>query len=199
MSDIFSGGGFGWAQAMAMVIGGQAARLGATVMPAAAKNTDIISWGDAYDILVGFGGIAGYAGADAASVRVGITPGEPGVIDSGNNYWWRSLFVPTGGVVLTDNPAASTSLMQLGEKTAQDRIFSFVIWNFLGRNKLMMSSVVIGSANAATIPDMGVAVGGQYFNTDAAKARIQCLQLVTLTNAMRAGSQFSLYGLNATL
>lgn len=195
--DFFSSGGFGYAQLVALITGGACANLGATTMPAAGKASDILSWQGAFDNLFVLGSIPNYQGADAASFRFGITPGEPGVVDSGPNYWWRSIFCPAGGALLTDNPNASATLIQLGEKTTKERVFAFHLENLAGRNKLLKAWNAIGTANAATVGDAMVSLEGQYFNPDAAKLPIQCMQMVTLTNNMGASSQFSVWGLNS--
>jgi hypothetical protein len=195
--DNFSNGGFGYAEIIRLVTSGICARLGATTLSAAAKASDILSWQAAFDNIFVLGGIPNYQGADAASFRFGITPGEPGVVDSAANYWWRSIFCPAGGATLTDNPNASATLIQLGEKTTKERVFAFHLFNLAGRNKPLKAWNAIGTASAATVGDAMVSLEGQYFNPDAGKLPIQCMQMVTLTNNMGLGSQFSVWGLNS--
>lgn len=191
MPDIFSGGGFSFAQLMALVQAGIIARLGGDQLAANGKTGQIISWPGQFDQIIVVGGVPNYAGADAISFRFGTVPGGP--VDSGANYWWRSIFCAAGGAALTDNPNASATLVQMGEKTAQARVFQMHVFNWNGRNKIMKAMAQIGSAAAATVPDSCVAISGQWFNT----APIQCIQMLTLTNNMGAGAQYSVFGLNS--
>lgn len=197
MADILSSGGFGWSQVLALLATNSVARLGATQLAVAGLSSQVVSWQGSYDNIFVIGGIPNYQGSDAASFRFGITPGEPGIIDSGANYWWRSVFCPAAGAVLTDNPNPSATLIQLGEKTNNSRVFAFHLFNFAGFNKVMKAWNAIGSASAATVSDAMVSLEGQYFNPDAAKAPIQCMQMVTLSKNMGAGSQFSVWGINS--
>jgi hypothetical protein len=178
---------------LAMVSSGLAARLGATNMPAAALSSDVVSWVGQFDNIFVIGGIPNYQGSDAASVRFGLTQG---VVDSTNSYWWRSLFVPAGGQTISENPnGAADTLIQLGEKTAQGRVFAFHVINFATKNKVLKAWNAIGTSDApATKGDAMISLEGVWAKTSGS---IQCMQLVTLTNKMGAGSQFSVWGLNS--
>lgn len=196
MIDFFTGGGFGFAQVLAILQSGACARLGASTMAAAGKSSDIISWLGQWDNIFVLGGIPNYQGTDAASFRFGTTAGAPGTIDSGNNYWWRSLFVPAGSQTISENAGgAADTLIQLGEKTAQGRVFAFHLINFPTKNKVLKAWNAIGTSDApATVGAAMLSLEGVYANKT---GPIQCMQMVTLTANMGAGSNFSAWGLNS--
>lgn len=193
MGALFAGV-FGFTQLQALMNAGILARLGGTVMPNAALSSDVVSWEGQYDNIFGIGGIPNYQGSDAASLRFSNTPGSPAIVDSGANYWWRSLFVSAGSTLISENAAGSNdTLIQLGEKTNNARVFAFHIVNFPSKPKILKAWNAIGLPGTVK-GDAMISLEGQWNNT---AGPIQAIQMVTLSKNMGAGSNFSVFGLNS--
>lgn len=163
-------------------------------MGSAGLASDIVSWQGSWDNIFVLGAIPNYQGADAASFRFGLVPGNPGVVDAGANYWWRSIFCAAGGAVLTDNANTNATLVQMGEKTAQARVFAFHMTNISNRNKVLKAWNAIGTTDQTAVADAMVSLEGMWANK---LGPAQCMQMVTLSKNMGAGAQFSVWGINS--
>lgn len=186
---------FGIGQLIALLASGTCARLGGTKMANPGLSSDVVSWVNPYDNLFVIGGVPNYQGQDAASFRLGNTPGNPGIVDTLPNYWWRSLFIPAGQTLTSENPGgAADTLIQLGEKTNKSRTFAFHITNFANQNKVLKAWNAIATPDSSAKGDAMISLEGQWTNI---LGTIQCIQMVTLSKNMGAGAQFSVWGINS--
>lgn len=116
------------------------------------------------DIIKLTGGPTGYAGTGVISIFFNQ--------DQGANYWDRSLIAAAGGTALTDVPDANSNLIRLGNPTSKGRVFDVTIFNFISRNKVVMSNNQIGSGLAGTPAEMNAGAGGEWLNTQQQIIRI---------------------------
>lgn len=185
-------GVMGLGQLLALFNAGTVSRLGGTVMQNAGLASDVVSWIGQFDNIFVLGGIPNYQGADAASFRFG---NNVGVVDTGANYWWRSLFVPAGSQTISENAGgAAATLIQMGEATAQGRAFAFHMINFPTKNKTLKAWNAVGLANSSVVGAAMLSLEGGWSNV---AGPVQCMQMITLSKNMGPGANFSVWGVNS--
>ena len=113
----------------------------------------------AYASLYIYVNVTGYGGSDVVSLRFNG--------DTGTNYVDRTITAAAGGVVLTDTPTASTTLIRMGIPTNQGRIVQVQILNALARRKVVMINNQIGSADATAPAAIHLGGLGLWNNTTA--------------------------------